>query len=241
MTKRQHILVVDDHQEIRELIGRQLKWANYRVSLAKDAEEARKVLKNGAIDLVVLDIMMPGEDGLSLCKYLANNSQIPVLLLSALADKSNRIEGLELGADDYLIKPFEPRELLARIKAILRRALAMPPEQSVKEAKIYRFASWQLNTDKRHLIREDGLSILLSTSEYYLLLAFLQRPRTTLNREQLLDLTQGREAKAFDRSIDNCISRLRRKIEKDPKNPELISTQWGAGYSLNTDVEEVHE
>lgn len=239
MAKSQHILVVDDNQEIRDLIGRHLKWDNYRVSLAEDAKQARQVLSNGAIDLVVLDIMMPGEDGLSLCRYLADNSQVPVLLLSALAEGSDRITGLETGADDYLTKPFEPRELLARIKAILRRSLAMPPDmQQTKPAKIYRFAHWQLNTDQKSLINQQGLSVPLSTNEYRMLLVFLQRPRVTLSRDQLLDLTQGREARAFDRSIDNCISRLRRKIETDPKNPELIGTQWGGGYSFNADVEE---
>lgn len=238
MTKSQHILVVDDHQDIRDLIGRHLKWANYRVSLAQDAQQARQQLNSSAIDLVILDIMMPGEDGLSLCRHLAENSAIPVLLLSALAEGTDRIIGLEVGADDYLTKPFEPRELLARVKAILRRTLAMPPaQQQPEEVAVYRFGSWRLHTDQKALISDDNLSVALSTSEYKLLLTFLQRPRVTLSREQLLDLTQGRAAKAFDRSVDNSVSRLRRKIERDPKHPEIICTQWGGGYSLTLDVQ----
>ncbi|MBW8189840.1 response regulator [Neiella marina] len=237
--QNRHILVVDDNQDIRDLIGRHLKWANYRVTLAEDAEQARVALKNSAIDLVVLDIMMPGEDGLSLCRYLSENSQTPVLLLSALAEGTDRITGLEVGADDYLTKPFEPKELLARVNAILRRTFAPPPEQQQSlQAMLYQFAKWQLNSDQKTLLHDDGLSVPLSTSEYRMLLAFLQRPRVILSRDQLLDLTQGRAAKAFDRSIDNCISRLRRKIEHDPKNPELICTQWGGGYSFNADVKE---
>lgn len=237
MTETQHILVVDDHQDIRDLLGRHLKWANYRVSLAEDAQQARQILKNAAVDLVVLDIMMPGEDGLSLCRYLAENSAIPVLLLSALAEGTDRIIGLEVGADDYLTKPFEPRELLARIKAILRRSQAMPPNhQQAQQAVLYHFGKWKLHTDQKALVDEDGLSVPLSTSEYKLMLVFLQRPRVTLSRDQLLDLIHGRAAKAFDRSIDNTISRLRRKIEVDPKQPEIICTQWGGGYSLNVDV-----
>lgn len=239
VAESQHILVVDDNQEIRDLVGRHLKWANFRVTLAEDAQQARLALEKASIDLVVLDIMMPGEDGLSLCRYLTSNSQTPVLLLSALAEDTDRILGLEIGADDYLTKPFKPRELIARVKAILRRTLAMPPEQGKEKAAVlYRFAGWELNTDKKSLRHQEGILVPLSTSEYRLLKVFLQRPRITLSRDQLLDLTQGREAKAFDRSVDNCISRLRRKIEKDPKNPELICTQWGGGYSLNASVEE---
>ncbi len=232
-----HILVVDDHHDIREPLAKYLRKNAYRVSEAKDAASARQVLSSNAIDLVVLDIMMPGEDGLSLCRFLQTNNSIAVILLTAMNDETDRIIGLEIGADDYLTKPFNPRELLARIKAVLRRTKAMPPQNIKDKISYFSFAGWQLNIKSRNILSPDGISIALSTAEFDLLYVFLTHPDMVLNRDQLLDLSRGRDAIPFDRSIDNQISRLRKKIETDPKNPEIIKTIWGGGYMLSVMVE----
>ena len=186
--------------------------------------------------VVVLDIMMPGEDGLSLCRHLRANSDLPIILLTARTEDMDRILGLEMGADDYVLKPFNPRELVARIRAVLRRAGAGEARQREPETASYAFGDWLLKAGERALVDRDGVSMPLSTREYSLLLALVTRPRQVLSRDQLLDLTQGREAAAFDRSIDNQVSRLRRKIEPDPKEPAIIKTVWGGGYMLAADV-----
>ncbi len=191
------------------------------------------MLDNGSYDLLVLDIMMPGEDGLNLCRRLRARSNLPIVFLTAVAEETDRIIGLEMGADDYLVKPFNPRELLARIRAVLRRAAPEPPETLDQ----YRFAGWILDPSKRELRNPDGVLVPLSTGEYDLLIAFLDRPQRVLNRDQLLDLTRGREALPFDRSVDVQLSRLRRKIEIDPKDPNLIKTVRGGGYVLVSAVE----
>ncbi|MDP6388978.1 MAG: response regulator [Alphaproteobacteria bacterium] len=237
MESSPHILVVDDHRDIRDLLARYLAKHEFRVSTAEDAAAARRVIKDAAIDLVVLDIMMPGEDGLALCRHLRATGDLPVILLTAMGEETDRVVGLEIGADDYITKPFNPRELLARIKAVLRRAHSMPPRfEAVGEGRV-RFGRWVLDLDRRELIDEDGVAIPLSTGEFRLLAIFLERPATVLSREQLLDLTRGRDAAPFDRSVDNQVSRLRRKIERDPKSPELIKTVWGAGYTFVGEVE----
>ncbi len=233
-----HILVIDDEREIREPLVKYLAKNGLRASMAASAAEARKDLKTSAIDLVVLDIMMPGEDGLSLCRHLRETSEIPVILLTAMAEDTDRVVGLEIGADDYVTKPFNPRELLARIRAVLRRAGAVPRPREDMETKRLRFVGWTLDVDRRELAGADGVAVPLSTAEFRLLTAFLQRPHIVLSREQLLDLTSGRAAQVFDRSIDNQVSRLRRKIEADHRNPELIKTVWGGGYMFTADVEE---
>lgn len=227
------ILIVDDARDIREPLGQYLRKQGFRTRLAAHAAEARGVLAEASIHLVVLDIMMPGEDGLSLCRWLVANDGPPVLLLTALADETDRIVGLELGADDYLVKPFNPRELLARVRAILRRT---PPEIAAPPSGRRAFAGWVHDPDALKLSREDGKVIDLTTAENRLLGIFLDQPRTVLSRATLLDLTAGREAKAYDRAIDNQISRLRRKIETDPKNPQILVTEWGGGYRLVADV-----
>ncbi len=227
-----HILVVDDHREIRDLVAQFLKRHGLRASVAADVAAARRLTRAQAIDLVVLDIMMPGEDGLSYCRYLRDNAAIPVILLTALADETDRVIGLEIGADDYLTKPFNPRELLARIKAVLRRTAALPPSREPDAGSALGFDRWVLHVDARELADEDGVAVALSTGEFLLLSALLARPNMVLTRDQLLDLTKGRAAAAFDRSIDNQVSRLRRKIEIDPKNPSIIQTVWGGGYKL---------
>ena len=234
-----HILVVDDHHDIRELLAKFLVKHGLRVTTAMDAASARTTLKSAAFDLVVLDVMMPGEDGLSLCRHLRETTSLPVILLTAMAEETDRIVGLELGADDYVTKPFNPRELLARIKAVLRRVVALPPSREPETGEQYRFGRWTLDADKRELKDEGGNVELLSSGEFLLLSVFLKRPGIVLNRDQLLDLTRGRSARVFDRSIDNQVSRLRRKIERDPKHPELVLTVWGGGYKFSETVERI--
>ncbi len=236
MESTPHLLVVDDHRDIREPLARYLARHGFRVSAAESAQAARRVLQAGAVDLVVLDVMMPGEDGLSLCRQLRAQGDVPIVLLTALAEETDRIVGLEMGADDYVTKPFSPRELLARIKAVLRRAQALPPRRGRPQGERLRFDRWTLEVGRRELVGPDGVAVPLSTGEFLLLSAFLDHPRLVLSRDQLLDLTRGREAAPFDRAIDNQVLRLRRKIERDPRKPELIRTHWGGGYSLEAEV-----
>jgi two-component system OmpR family response regulator len=238
MNSTPHILVVDDHQEIRDLVARYLEQYEMRVSTARDGQEMKKRLAGSAIDLVVLDLMMPGEDGLALCRHLREHSQIPIIMLTAMAEETDRVLGLEMGADDYLTKPFFPRELLARIKAVLRRTEALPPQREAPAVEQLRFAGWRLDVARRELVGADEVAVPLSTAEFKLLSTFLAHPQRVLSREQLLDMTRGRQAEVFDRSIDNQVSRLRRKIEQDPGNPVLIKTVWGGGYMLSAEVTE---
>ena len=236
--KTPHILVVDDNAEIRDLLSKYLVRNGLRATTAASGAEARKILGSAAIDLIVLDIMMPGEDGLSVCRHVRETRETPIILLTAVAEDTDRIIGLEMGADDYLTKPFNPRELLARIKAVLRRANALP-HAAVAESPsetVVTFGEWRLRTDRRELEDTSGKVISLSTAEFALLKAFTDHPRMVLSRDQLLDITQGRAANVFDRSIDNQVSRLRKKVETDPRNPSLIKTVWGGGYMLSTEV-----
>lgn len=237
MNAAPHILIVDDHREIRELVGRTLSREGFRVSAAADGKAMRKVLADGRIDLILLDLMLPGEDGLSLCRTIRAESTVPIIMLTAKGEEVDRVIGLEMGADDYLPKPFGSRELIARIRAVLRRSRMEPvrpePEQRPKR---YRFDRWTLDTERRELLREDGVTVPLSTGEYELLLALVERPQRVLTRDQLLDLTRGRAAAAFDRSIDTQVSRLRRKLERDPAEPQVIKTIWGGGYMLTPTV-----
>ena len=233
-----HILVVDDHRDIRDLLGKYLAKSGLRVSLAENAAAARRLMKAAAIDLVVLDIMMPGEDGLALCRDLRATSEIPVILVTAMSEETDRVIGLEIGADDYVTKPFNPRELLARIKAVLRRSNAVPRPRGDLQHRRLRFDRWLLDSERRELLDEAGLAVPLSTAEFNLLSAFLNRPGVVLSREQLLDLTSSRAAQVFDRSIDNQVSRLRKKIEAEPKQPQLIKTVWGGGYLFTASVAE---
>ncbi|HEX7872482.1 MAG TPA: response regulator [Sphingobium sp.] len=236
MAQKPHILLVDDERSIRDPLTSFLQKNGYRVTGAPDAETARRALGANAIDLLILDIMMPGEDGLSLCRHVREKGDMPIILLTARAEETDRIVGLEMGADDYVVKPFSPRELVARIKAIMRRASAGATRETAPPARAFLFGEWSLNTDDWTLTGPDEIAIPLSTADYRLLIAFLERPRQVLTRDQLLDLTQGREANPFDRAIDNQISRLRRKIEPDPKAPSLIKTVWGGGYMFSSDV-----
>jgi len=236
MAHKIHILLVDDEASLREPLADYLIRQGYKVQQASDASIARSLLNAYDFDIILLDIMMPGEDGLSLCRFVTDKTEIPVIFISAKTEETERIIGLELGADDYITKPFSPRELVARIKVVLRRAEKGGGRQVATSGGGYLFSGWTLRCDKRSLVDSDGVAISLSTGEYQMLLALVSRAGKVLNRDQLLDITQGREAHAFDRAVDNQISRLRRKIEADPKNPEIIKTVWGGGYLLAGEV-----
>ena len=231
-----HILVVDDNKEIRDLLGRFLRMHDFKVTTARDGYEMRECLRNGPVDLVVLDLMLPGDDGLKLCRELRSASAVPIIMLTAMGEETDRIVGLEMGADDYLAKPFSPRELLARIKAVLRRASAPPVAGTSSGGTVLRFEGWSLDVTKRELRSPDGVLVQLSAGEYDLLVAFAEHPQRVLNRDQLLDLARGRSAVPFDRSVDVQVSRLRRKIEPDPAEPTLIKTVRGGGYLFTPTV-----
>lgn len=237
MNRVSHILIVDDDREIRDLVARFLEKHGFRVSTAADGVQMQKQLESGRFDLVVLDIMLPGEDGLSLCRRLRTETKLPIIMLTALGEETDRIVGLEIGADDYLAKPFSPRELLARIKAVLRRSSDTFDVDSERSGQVLVFAGWQLDIGKRELRTPDNVLMPLTAGEFDLLLAFAEHPQRVLNREQLLDLTKGREASPFDRSIDVQLSRLRRKIEPDGKTPTMIKTVRNGGYIFAVDVE----
>ncbi len=230
MPSRPHILVADDDRQIRTSLARFLDRNGFRVTAAADGVAMLQAMESSRVDLVVLDIMMPGEDGLSLCRRLRGTSKIPVVLLTALTAATDRIVGLELGADDYICKPFNPRELLARIRAVLRRTGETPaPEERAKPAS-YEFERWRLDAVRRTLHNPDGTLVELTAGEFDLLLTFAEHPQHVLTRDQLLDMTRGREANVFDRSIDVQVSRLRRKIEADPQAPVFIKTVRSGGY-----------
>ncbi len=237
MTGEPHVLIVDDERDILDPLASYLSRNGFRISKAHDAAEARTILSAHAIDLAVVDIMMPGEDGLSLTGFIRATSNTPVILLTAKVEETDRIVGLELGADDYVSKPFSPRELIARIKAVLRRT----QDQQVRapDAKAYAFGDWVLRTGERELVDGKGASVSLSTGEYQLLLALVTHPKRVLSRDQLLDISQGRELGAFERSIDNQVSRLRKKLEEDPREPKLIKTVWGGGYTFASEVRQI--
>ena len=239
MSEPPHILVVDDHREIRDAVTRYLEKNGMRATSARDAVDMDAKLANGKYDLIVLDVMMPGEDGLSVCRRLSASGSVPILMLTALGEETDRIVGLEIGADDYLAKPFNPRELVARIKAILRRSTKAEPYAGTLSGRRIAFTHWILDTDSRVLSNEDGEQIDLTSAEFKLLTVLLERPRFVLSRDQLLDLTAGRAASVFDRTIDNQISRLRRKIELDPSRPRIVTTVRGGGYCLAADVHEL--
>ncbi len=236
MAREPHILVVDDDREIRNLVAQFLKRHGFRVDTAADGGAMFRMLEGGRFDLLVLDLMLPGEDGLSLCRRLRADSNLPVIMLTAMGEEADRIVGLEMGADDYLPKPFSPRELLARIRSVLRRASRAPGEAVGNAGNVFEFSGYVLNLARRELYRPGGALVPLTDGEFDLLAAFVAHPRRILDRDQLLDLTKGRAAIPFDRSVDVQLSRLRRKIEVDPKNPELIKTVRGGGYIFTSEV-----
>jgi two-component system OmpR family response regulator len=237
MDASDHILIVDDDAEIRSLLGQYLVKNGLRVTAVADGRAMWQALEAGRIDLIVLDLMLPGDDGLTLCRNLrAKPFDIPVIMLTARGDETDRIVGLEMGADDYLGKPFSPRELLARIKAILRRARSLPENLQPDSARHLRFAGWVLDTAQRQLVSAANVVTPLSGAEFRLLRIFLAHPNRVLNRDQLVDLTQGKDADPLDRSIDVQVSRLRHRLGDDPREPRLIKTVRGEGYVLAVDV-----
>ncbi len=238
MGSEPHILVVDDDREIRELLSRFLRKHGLRVDVAANGREMKGILEQANIDLVVLDRVMPGEDGLTLCRELRNESSVAIIMLTLLGADTDRIVGLEMGADDYVQKPFNPHELLARIRAVLRRAHDLPQQHALKRAPKLRFAGWTLDRMRRRLETPAGVAVVLTDGEFDLLVAFAEHPQVTLSREQLLDLARGRAAVAFDRSVDMQLTRLRRKIEQNPEEPELIKTVRNRGYVFTPEVVE---
>jgi two-component system, OmpR family, response regulator len=237
MEQTPHILVVDDDREIRELLARFLERHQMRVTAVRDAREARRAWPTGHYHLVVLDLMLPGESGLDLARWMRTQSDVPIVMLTAMGEETDRIIGLELGADDYVPKPFNPRELLARIRAVLRRAGDGAGQRPEPHARALKFGGWTLEPARRRLLNSDEAEVALTGGEYDLLLALVERPNRVLTRDMLLDLLRGRQAGPFDRAIDVAISRLRRKLEDDGRNAQLIKTVRGGGYVLAASVE----
>jgi two-component system, OmpR family, response regulator len=236
MMSTPHLLIVDDDRAIRGLLTKFFVQHGYRVSVAADGNAMQQVLAAGRIDLIVLDVMLPGEDGLSLCRRLRADSTIPIIRLTAKGEDTDRIVGLEMGADDYLPKDFNPRELLSRVRAVLRRSTTPPAKKLSTASHVLEFHGWRIVQARRQLFSPAGALVPLRSGEYDLLLALVERPQRVLTRDQLLDLARGRSANVFDRSIDVQISRLRRKIEVDPKEPAFIKTVRSGGYVFSAVV-----
>ncbi len=232
-----HLLVVDDDQEICALLKRFLTRQGFRVTTAADGTEIEQILADWKIDLLILDLMLPGKDGLSICRELREKSNLPVVMLTVMGEENDRIKGFDGGADDYIAKPFNPHELLARIRAVLRRTRLAPQAANAGDGRVLRFGTWRLNLSLRRLQSENGTLVDLSASEFDLLATFAERPQQVLSRDQLLDLTRGQVEQPFDRKIDMQVSRLRHKIEEDPKHPDLIQTVRGGGYVFTAKVE----
>lgn len=230
------ILIVDDDRDINSLLAEYLEKNGYRAFAAGDGKAMWKALDDHRIDLIVLDLNLPGEDGLTLCRNLRTRSSIPVIMLTARGEPLDRILGLEMGADDYLPKPFEPRELFARIRSVLRRTQALPPNLEAAPPQQMKFAGWTMDFTARHLINPQGVVVALSGAEFRLLKVFLDHANRVLSRDQLLNMTQGRDADPFDRSIDLQISRLRQKLGDDARSPQIIKTVRNEGYVLATVV-----
>jgi two-component system OmpR family response regulator len=237
MATADHILIVDDDAETRSLLQAYLQKQGYRVTTAADGRGLRKALETARPELIVLDLMLPGEDGLALCRDLRRRSNLPVIMLTALGEETDRIVGLEMGADDYVAKPANPRELLARIKSVLRRARSLPENLEPEAVKTFRFAGWALDVATRNLTAPDGVVVPLSGTEFKLLRIFLAHPDRVLSRDQLIDFMISRDAGPFDRAIDVQVSRLRQRLREDAREPRIIKTVRGAGYVLATKVE----
>jgi two-component system OmpR family response regulator len=237
MEQQPHILVIDDDREIRDLLARFLERNRFRVTAARDGREARRAWAAGHYQLVVLDLMLPGESGLDLARWLRGLSNVPIVMLTAMGEETDRIIGLELGADDYLAKPFNPRELLARIRAVLRRAGETPDKRQDQASRPVKFSGWTLEPARRRLLNPEDVEVPLTGGEYDLLVALVDRANRVLTRDMLLDLLRGRQAGPFDRAIDVALSRLRRKLEDDGRHAQLIKTVRGGGYVLAATVE----
>jgi two-component system OmpR family response regulator len=236
MSERPHVLIVDDDREIRGLLAQYLEKHDFRTTAVADGREMRRILERAHVDLLVLDLMLPGEDGLSLCRELRSRSQLPIIMLTARGEDVDRIVGLELGADDYVPKPFNPRELLGRIKAVLRRSAHAPRDPSPASVRGFSFGGWRLNTVTRALTNGEGREVALSGAEYRLLAVLLGSGNRVLTRAQLTELLRGRDADPFDRSIDVRVSRLRQILGDDARAPQIIKTVYGEGYVIGVDV-----
>jgi len=234
-----NILVVEDDRETRALIATYLRANACNVTTATDGREMVRVMADHPVDLLILDVMLPGEDGLSLCRKLRAESQTPIIMLTARGDEVDRIVGLEMGADDYLPKPFNPRELLARINAVLRRHAAARTISTANGATVLAFLDWRIDLRLRELRNPAGARVAMTSAEFDLLRTFCERPGRVLSRDSLLDLTQGRTAGSFERSIDVLVSRIRRKIESDPQDATMIKTVRSGGYMFTPQVEAV--
>jgi two-component system OmpR family response regulator len=237
MNTPDHILVVDDDTEIRSLLHEYLQKQGYRVTAVADGKGLRTAVATSHPDLIILDLMLPGEDGLTLCRDLRAKSEIPIIMLTARGDETDRIVGLELGADDYVAKPFSPRELLARIKSVLRRARALPENLKTEESGVFRFAGWTLDAATRNLTSPQGVVVALSGTDFRLLKIFVDHPNRVLTRDQLIDLMLSRDAGPYDRAIDVQVSRLRQRLGEDAKEPAIIKTVRGQGYVFAAHVE----
>lgn len=233
----EHLLVVDDDAEIRELLTRYLRENGYRVTAVADGRGMRSALAAGDPDLIVLDVMLPGEDGVSLCRSVRARSQVPIIMLTARGDETDRVVGLEVGADDYVPKPFSPRELLARVKSVLRRSKSLPPNLRREELRWFRFAGWLLDAVTRNLTAPDGVVVPLGATEFKLLRTLLDHPGQVLTRDQLIELMLSRDADPFDRALDVQVSRLRQRLREDAREPTIIKTVRGQGYVLAVVVE----
>jgi len=243
MSEPDRVLVVEDDEETRELLQKYLQENGCIVRAVGDGSGLWAALDaDDRVDVIILDIMLPGEDGLTLCKRLSldpKRSAIPVIMLTARREETDRIIGLEMGADDYLPKPFNPRELLARIRSVLRRSRAMPRDAEIKEVKEYKFAGWILDVKAQRLTSSENVDVTLTTGEFIMLLAFLKHPNEVLNRDQIMEAYRNRESSIFERSIDVQVGRVRRRLKDDPKNPKIIKTVWGKGYLLECRVESI--
>jgi len=237
MTTPDHILVVDDDREIRALLDEYLQKQGYRVTALADGRGLRAAVETSRPDVIILDVMLPGEDGLTLCRELRARSTVPIIMLTARGDETDRIVGLELGADDYVAKPFSPRELLARIKSVLRRSRSLPENLQTDESGVFRFAGWTLDCATRNLKSPQGVIVALSGTDFRLLKIFVDHPNRVLTRDQLIDLMLSRDAGPYDRAIDVQVSRLRQRFGEDARDPAIIKTLRGQGYVFAAHVE----
>ena len=235
MRENPHLLIVDDDREIRSLLSQYLEKEGLRVTAVRDAPEMRRAMERSHFDLLVLDLMLPGEDGLSICRELRSRSQLPVIMLTARGEDVDRIVGLELGADDYVPKPFNPRELLGRIRAVLRRCASSGPDSDPQSVRAFLFGGWRLDTARRVLMGAGG-EVALSGAEYSLLAVLLSAGNRVVTRTQLAELLRGREIDPLDRSIDVRVSRLRQALGDDARAPRLIKTVYGQGYVIGVPI-----
>lgn len=238
LNERPHILVVDDDTDIRTLLSEYLEAQGYRATAVPDARAMRRLLEQSSVDLIVLDLMLPGENGIAICRDLRARSQVPIIMLTALGEEIDRIVGLEVGADDYLPKPFNPRELLGRIKAVLRRAVPVVPEADLSRVASYRFGDWRLHMLSRTLTDTNGAKVPLGGADFRLLSLLLAHGNRVVSRAQLMELMHGRELDPFDRSIDVGISRLRQTLRDEARSPAIIKTVYGEGYVMGVKVDQ---